>query len=134
MLFSSTLLNNAVKKYQNMKIKKEKFSSEEVISGGVNAGFVTFYMFIAIIFFCLELLVLFYSINIAIYCTQAGPERIMHITLAILFTIPYALLNVFFNDCAKKTLRSSTGFFPSMMKSTIPPTPPASAFGSCSSD
>jgi hypothetical protein len=128
MLLSSTLLNKAVKKYNLLKTQKEKFSSAEVISEGVNASFVTFYMFIAIIFFLLELLVLFYSITIAVYCTQAGPERIMHITLAILFTIPYALLNIFFNDCAKKTLKSSTGFFPSMK------TTPLSSFGNrCSS-
>jgi len=62
---------------------------------------------IAIIFVALEFLLLFFAINIALTCTQGGAERIVHVVLAILFTVPYMLLSIFFSDCAKKTLKGN---------------------------
>ncbi len=106
MLLSTTLLNQSLK---NMKqYKKENFSdynnhSDKHISGSRVAS-LSFMMIISIIFFIFEFLLLFYCIVIALKCTEPGPERIVHIVLVIMFTLPYALISVFFSKCAKKTL------------------------------
>lgn len=75
-------------------------SLEEGIEYGYNVGMLS----IGIMFLVLELLLLFYCIGIAIKCSKPGPERVVHVLLAITFTLPYALLNVLFNSCAKDFL------------------------------
>ena len=107
MIISTSILKNAIEKYnqyQSQK-KKEKFTTSLVAESGISAAFTSFLLVIALIFFVLELIVLFYAVNIAIVCTKGGPERIVNVVLAIVFTIPYVLLNILFNACAKQTLR-----------------------------
>lgn len=105
MLISSSVLLNALKKY---KAQKEKYSTGQSMAAGVNAGFTAFFLIVAVIFVALEILVLFYAILMALSCTQGGPERIIHVVLAIVFTLPYALISVFFSPCAKNMLRRSS--------------------------
>jgi hypothetical protein len=105
MLFSTTLFKNSLEKYQ--KAKKESYSQGDAINTGINSAVASSMLVIALIFLVLELLLLFFAINIALNCTQGGPERIVHILLAIIFTLPYMLLSVFFSDCAKKTMRGN---------------------------
>ena len=112
MIISTTALKNAIVNYNNVKRSKENYGIGSSAVAGMSAAFVTFSLVVAIIFFVLELLVLFYSISIAIGCTKGGPERVVHIVLAIIFTLPYALLNVLFNKCAKKVLRSDSVWLP----------------------
>lgn len=108
MIISTTFLTNALNKYKAYKERRENFSNNAAQSGAT-ASFLIFLLIIAIIFFTLEVLLLFYSIYIAVRCTKGGAERIVHITLAIFFTMPYALLNAVFSNCAKQTLRGEGG-------------------------
>jgi hypothetical protein len=110
MYVSTSLLHNALKQYNDyQKTKKEGFrenySGWDSAGAGFSAGFVAFFVVFAIIFFILELIVLVYSIIIALRCTKGGGERIVHLVLAIVFTLPYALLNALFNNCAISVLR-----------------------------
>ena len=105
MLVSISNLKNALKKYQNAKKTKEKFSKIDSATSGISASFDSFYLVIAIIFFILEVILLFYAISIAINCSKGGSERIVNLVLASTFTFPYILLNILFNKCAKKTLQ-----------------------------
>ena len=104
MLISATLLNNAIQNYKTYKTNKENYGSNMV--SGMSTGMLAFFIAIAIIFFVLEILLLFYAINIAIKCTSPGPERVVHVVLAVLFTAPYLLLNIFFGKCGNALLKS----------------------------
>jgi hypothetical protein len=103
MLISSYLLQNSYKNYQRV---KENFTTGQAIEAGTSAAFVSFSLVVSIIFFILELLLLFYGIKIAIYCSEPGPERIVNLVLVTMFTMPYMLLNILFNKCAKTCLQS----------------------------
>jgi len=111
MFVSSTLLKNAVAQCRkSSENKRENFNNTSGASAGASAAFTSFAFVIAIIFFALEIVLLFYAINMAIVCTEAGPERVVNIVLAVTFTIPYVMLNILFNKCAKKSLKG--GWFP----------------------
>lgn len=103
MLFSTTLLKNSLERYQ--KSSKESYTQGEAITAGINSAVASSVLVIAIIFVILELFLLFFAINIALNCTKGGPERTVHILLAMILPIPYMLFSIFFSDCAKKTLR-----------------------------
>lgn len=103
MIISTSLLKNAVDKYRAGK-NRENYDNWDAANQGTTAAFNTFLVVIALIFFILEIILLFYAILIALNCTKAGAERIVHIVLAVIFTLPYMLLNVLFNPCAKNTL------------------------------
>lgn len=109
MYFSSSLLREAYAKYRKNKIKNEGYNTWDSGSAGVSAAFDTAFLVIALVFFALEILVLFFAINIAIKCTHGGAERIVHIVLATVFTLPYMLLSVLFNKCAINTLKGFGG-------------------------
>jgi hypothetical protein len=113
MLISTSLLAKAIQNYKNVKKnkenehkkKKERYGVAGSLASGVDVGFSFFLLMLFIIFFLLELFVLFYSIGIAIRCTEPGSERTVHVALSIFFTLPYALLAVFFKKCAVGVLR-----------------------------
>ena len=69
---------------------------------------VTVGLVFAAIFFIMELVVLFYGINIALSCTKTLPERVVNICFAIIFTMPYVLFNTLFNKCANYTLHNKS--------------------------
>lgn len=98
MLFSSSLLSSALKK------QREHFSLKKDFEKATTNAFISFSVAIAVIFFVLELIVLYAAILIAIKCTKPGTERAIHVVLAITFTMPYLLLSIFFSDCTKKIL------------------------------
>jgi hypothetical protein len=107
MIISTSLLKKALKDRANStKRQSEGYTMLESTNAGMSLGFATGFLIIATMFVMLELLVLFYSIGIAISCTKPGPERIINIVLAISFTLPYALLNLIFVPCAKKAIGS----------------------------
>lgn len=89
---------------------RENYSLAQSSGAGISAAFDSFLLVIAIIFFILEFLLLFYSISLALKCTSPGPERILHLTLAITFTLPYALFSAFFSKCSQDTLKNSDIF------------------------
>ena len=107
MIVSGTILKTSLDRYRRARKNKEGFSISRGDSAGAGAGaaFSSFTLVVAVIFFVLELVVLFYAINMALSCTKGGPERIVNIVLAITFTIPYVMLNILFNKCAKSSLR-----------------------------
>lgn len=107
MLTSFSLFQSALERYQKSKKKKEKYSVLESGTGGLAAGLASGFLVLAIIFLALEFIVMFFGINIAIKCTKSGPERIIHIVLAIAFTFPYVLLSIMFNKCAVDTIRGN---------------------------
>ena len=102
MLISSYLLHNNYEKYQKF---RENFTVGQAIEAGSSAAFISFTVVVSIIFFILELLLLFYGLKMAIVCTEGGSERVVNVVLATMFTMPYVLLNILLNDCAKKSLR-----------------------------
>jgi len=105
MFISCSLLKDSLERYQKLKLKpKEKFSTAEVAAGGTSAAFTSFILVVAVVFFILEIILLFYAINMALACSQSGAERVVNVVLAIIFTVPYVLLNILFNKCAKKSL------------------------------
>jgi hypothetical protein len=112
MLFSINFLRRSLKDRKKAieRKKKEKYSHNYSRIGSLNAGmsfgFATGMMIISVVFLILELLLLFYSIGIVLRCTKRGPERIVHMVLAIIFTVPYALFSVLLNPCAKEYLHS----------------------------
>jgi hypothetical protein len=106
MLFSTTLLKNSIEKFQ--KQRKEKFTEGQAVNAGFTGAFVSFTLVLSLMFFVLEVILLFFAINTAISCTEGGYERIVHVVLAFTFTLPYVLINVFFSNCAKKILKSNS--------------------------
>jgi hypothetical protein len=95
MFFSACLLQNCVK-------NKEMNTSDSQVSPIVKGLSITF----ALVVLMIELLILFYSVGIALRCTKPGTERFVHIVLLIMFPFPYALVSVIANPCAKEYLNS----------------------------
>ena len=106
MIVSTSLLKTAIEKYEASKKMRENYSVIQSFSSGSGAAFNTFSLVVALIFFALELVLLFYAIGMALNCTTPGPERIVNIVLAVMFTLPYTLLNILFNQCAVNSLRN----------------------------
>lgn len=116
MIISSNFLKNAYEKYSEAKkLNKEKFEFPEKtiegISQGMSVAFYTFLLFIAIIFFFLELVLFYFAIYISLYCTKSKEEKIVNFVLATFFTMPYMLLNILFNPCAKSLLQNGVKSF-----------------------
>ena len=117
MLISGTLLKNSFDRYQKAR-KNNPFSEQfneqngvwESNSTGISISIDFFIFIVALVFFIIEILLIYYAIVLAIKCTKSGTsERIAHLSLAVFFTMPYILLSVFFGKCAQKNL-SSTNF------------------------
>jgi len=104
MLISCSILGSALKYQQNVKKRGEHFSWRNVQKGS-SAALGMFFLIIGVLFLALELLLLWFSIKMAISCSKPGGERICHIVLAIMFTMPYCLIMMIFSDCGKKALR-----------------------------
>jgi len=109
MLTSFNVLQNALEKYRK---QKENYNAFESGAGGLVAGLTSGFVVLGIIFVALEFVVMFFAINVALKCTQAGPERIVHVVLAVAFTFPYMLLSLLFNKCASSALRGGTSHVP----------------------
>jgi len=108
MLLSSTHLSKTLETYQ--KEKRENTTGNTItnsMSAGAASAFTTGMLILSVIFFVMEIILIFYAILIAFSCTEGGPERIVHVFLAVFFTIPYILLMIVFNKCAGETLRGN---------------------------
>ena len=108
MLLSFSVLQKAVENYKEKEGKEsenEEYSVLDSASGGLVAGFLTGFVIVALIFVALELLVMVFALQVAIRCTSPGPERIVHLVMAVVFTLPYMLLSLLFNKCAVATLK-----------------------------
>jgi hypothetical protein len=111
MIFSVCLLNNSLIAHKKAQ-KSEHFS---VIDGDKNS-YSLIWVIVGLIFLAMELALLYYAINMAMECSRPGPERIINVILALMFTMPYVLLNTLFNKCFKAKLSNpSTSWLPSGM-------------------
>ena len=120
MLFTTNLLRTAANKLAASKEKQKKSRAEKfqnAMSGitgvdsfgaGVEVGFNTFIFACSILFFVLELMLLVMAVVIALKCTTTTNERVVHITMAIVFTLPYTLGMVLLNPCARAVLGGRT--------------------------
>lgn len=106
MLTSCIALHKALERYKNSRKTKESYINGEKENDDSNVPLAIFILIVSILFFLVELLLLFYAINIAIECSQSGAERIVNLFLAVTWTMPYLLLNTIFNECAKNVLRN----------------------------
>lgn len=104
MIISGTILKNSLERYRITHLKKEGYTGWQSANAGASAALASFSLVVAVIFLLLELLVLFYAVSVALSCTKGGPQKIVHVVLAVTFTLPYMLFSVFFSDCANKTL------------------------------
>lgn len=95
--------NIRVEKYDKSKNNNSK--SRPVESGFVSAFYI-FLVIISIIFFLFELVLLYFAVFIAINCSKSREERIVNFILAVVFTLPYVLLSILFNPCAKEYLQN----------------------------
>ena len=119
MLLSSSFLKTTYERYMKNKEKLKKNSKINILenynvlqssAAGISASFDGFILILAIIFFVLELLLLFYAISLALRCTKPGPERIVHVTLSFTFTLPYILIASFFSKCAQSSMQNGDLF------------------------
>ena len=107
MIITGSILHSALEKYKHSQRKtKEEYKTFKNVASGINSAAFGFLLVISLLFFMMELILVFYAISIAVVCTKPGAERIINIVLSITFTIPYVMLNILFNDCAKEKLRS----------------------------
>ena len=111
MIISCYILKSSYDKYYRLKRNKEKFSNKKTkfsinsFELGSELAYSYYIYIVSIIFFVMELIVLYYAISIAFNCTKGGPERIVNFILACFFTVPYVMLNILFNKCSKSLLR-----------------------------
>lgn len=115
MIISINILKNTLEKYNNSrnnqiekydKSKKHNHRKPNSVESGFGSAFYVFLLIIALIFFFFELILLYFAVFIAINCSKSREERIVNFVLAVTFTIPYVLLNILFNPCAKDYLRN----------------------------
>ena len=114
MIVGLTVLEHFSKKLREAKQKpaalaKEHFENaasegqhdgHDDILGGAEHGILFVVYMIAIAFFILELLLIFYAVKLAIKQSQPGMNRIAHVTLALFFTFPYLLFTLFLGKSA----------------------------------
>jgi hypothetical protein len=107
MFLSGSFLKQSLEKYKTNKTTRatEGYSGMASASAGMSAAMDSFTLVVAVIFLGMELILLFFSITIAMYCSKTPQERIVNLVLATMFTAPYMLLNILFNPCAKKVLQ-----------------------------
>ena len=75
MLISSQLLQTALNKYNQTHPNKENYSFAYTAGAGTQAAFVNFAIVVAVVFFILELILLFFAIKMVLDCTEPGPEK-----------------------------------------------------------
>jgi len=100
MLFSTSLLKNAMQ-------SKKPDPNSDLDYDKISPFFKGYFIFIYSVLFIIEVIVLYYSVVIAVKTTKKGPERTVNLILACLFSFPYMMLNLLLNPEARKVLGSS---------------------------
>ena len=120
MLITTNMLKTAANKLAKSKAKQkaaraEKFQNAmtgitgtDSFGAGVEVGFNTFIFACSILFFVLELMLLVMAVVVALRCTTTVNERVVHLTMAVIFTLPYMLGMVLLNPCARAVLGGRT--------------------------
>lgn len=86
MLLSSTNLYYTLRKERYSKNPQQKDNRCVVVA---------FFLFI------IEIVILFYAISIAVECTTTPTEKVIHIIVALFFTLPYLVGMMLLSPCAK---------------------------------
>jgi hypothetical protein len=106
MFVSTSFLKSSIENYNKSKIQENFSNNIKAAKHGLSASFYLFILVIAIIFFILELFLLYFGICIAIYCSTSREERIVNFVLATVFTLPYILIKITFDPCTKNYLKN----------------------------
>lgn len=120
MFLSTQFLKNAVDKYrQNRQNSKEGYLGNgypqrnvwESSGAGISYSFDVFILAIAIIFFIIEFLLIYYAVSFALRCTKSGTaERVAMLALAVIFPSVFVLFSLFFGKCQQGLLKESDVF------------------------
>jgi hypothetical protein len=109
MIYSISNLQNSIEKYNMSKKTKENYDCNSM--DNTKTCFSDIFDLLMVVLSTLlcifELLAVYYALVIAVKCTVEGPERIVHLVLAITIPLPYLLMSMFWNKCATDTLRGA---------------------------
>jgi len=114
MLLSLYTFQSCLIRYNKHEEKRRKKENYSVISDNLDMeSRIHRSMYgLSLIFVMLELTILYYAIRIAILCSKSRVEKIVHVILAVLFTLPYMVFSVFLTECAPKVLRGNSETMP----------------------
>jgi hypothetical protein len=105
MLVTGSFLSHAVNRFNRKKRIRESFTRGDSVAAGASAALDSFILVLAAIFFLLELIALFFAVNMALVCSKSVGERIVNLVLATTFTLPYLLIRSVFSACGKAAMR-----------------------------
>ncbi len=71
-------------------------------SDGLSDGMLFLMYVFALSFLLIDIMVLFFAVNIALKCSKPGIQRVAHVAMALFFTFPYVLVSLFFSPCVEK--------------------------------
>lgn len=97
MLLSATLYNRTYDRLALFKAAPNNDVNKDIIK------VLSRYLIVSIIFIIIELLLLIYALKIAIQCPVSTPLKIVHVLLALFFTIPYVIIMYITGYCPSKT-------------------------------
>lgn len=113
MYVSISLLKKSCDRYfknnlkENFDDSKNPNDSTSKVASKVNCMF----LIASIVFFVIELILLIFALRIAISSSESGENRLLHVLLAITFTMPYLLLmtvaGVKFNSSSRQNFSPS---------------------------
>jgi hypothetical protein len=109
MIYSISNLQKSIEKYNESQKARENFTCNSVNKATTcfKDVFDLIMVVVSTVLCIFELLAVYYALVIAVKCTVEGPERIVHIVLAVTIPLPYLLMNMLFNKCATDTLRGA---------------------------
>jgi len=111
MYVSISLLKKSCDRYFKNNLK-ENFDDKESTSK-VASNLNCMFLITSIIFFVIELILLIFALRIAISSSQSGQDRLLHVLLAITFTMPYLLLMTVAGSKLNSSSSSRQNFSPS---------------------
>ena len=97
-------LEMAKKNLKEKEEQREGFADDsrrekmDMIDGMQHGLIFTVYM-ISVAFLIMEIMLMLYSLKLALRCSKPGMNRVAHVTMAFFFTFPYVLMSLFFSDC-----------------------------------
>lgn len=112
MYFSLTNLFKKLEDYKNMTAvdRLEKIIEEDPLSPTGpkkekdNHVFALIDISVNVLFLFAEVVAAIYAVKMALKCARSGPERTIHLLIAVTNPLPYLLLNMLLNPCSKDVL------------------------------
>lgn len=102
MLISGTVLSKTIKE-----VRDEYLNVTNRSKGDKPSMYPRVSLGLSIVYFILELVVMFYSLSFAMSCSTSNPEKVVNMVLAFTFPLPYAMFNLLLNPCFKSSLSGS---------------------------